>query len=79
MKSYLSYQSTNDRFWNENIPIDWEIKRIGSVFTQRNEKVSDEDYEPLSVTKKGIFPQWENVSKNFLLFNCKFILFNILM
>lgn len=76
MKSYLSYQSTNDRFWNENIPTDWEIKRIGSVFSQRNEKVSDEDYEPLSVTKKGIFPQWENVSKSDSHDNRKLVLKN---
>ena len=64
MKIYPSYESTNDRFWNNDIPSNWGMKRIGSVFTQRNEKVSDTDYEPLSVTKKGIFPQWENVSKS---------------
>ena len=76
MKIYPSYESTNDRFWNNDIPSNWGIKRIGSVFTQRNEKVSDTDYEPLSVTKKGIFPQWENVSKSDSHDNRKLVLKN---
>ena len=76
MKLYPSYESTNDRFWNKDIPSNWGMKRIGSVFTQRNEKVSDTDYEPLSVTKKGIFLQWENVSKSDSHDNRKLVLKN---
>ncbi|MCA9328586.1 restriction endonuclease subunit S, partial [Candidatus Saccharibacteria bacterium] len=33
------------------------------LFRQRNEKVSDKDYEPLSVTKLGIVPQLEDAAK----------------
>lgn len=58
-----NFKNTNGEFWKEEIPEDWELRRIGSIFTERSQKVSDKDYEPLSVTKKGIFPQWENVSK----------------
>jgi type I restriction enzyme, S subunit len=76
MKLYPSYESTHDGFWNSDIPSNWEIKRIGSVFTQRNKKVSDKDYEPLSVTKKGIFPQWENVLKSDSHDNRKLVLMN---
>lgn len=39
------------------------MKRLGSFFFERKEKVSDKDYAPLSVTKQGIFPQLENVAK----------------
>lgn len=45
------------------IPSHWEVKRLGSFFFERKEKVSDKDYAPLSVTKQGIFPQLENVAK----------------
>ena len=36
---------------------------MGSYFSERHVKVSDKDYAPLSVTKLGVFPQWENVAK----------------
>ena len=40
--------------WLGDIPPDWEVTRISSLFAERNEKVNDVDYPPLSVTKKGI-------------------------
>ena len=40
--------------WIGEIPNDWEVKKIASVYKERTEKVSDKDYEPLSVTKKGV-------------------------
>jgi len=49
--------------WLGNIPIEWERTRLGSRFIERKEKVSDKDFEPLSVTKKGILPQLENAAK----------------
>lgn len=50
--------------WLNEIPKHWELKRLGSKFTQRKEKVSDKDFEPLSVTKNGILPQLANVAKS---------------
>ena len=49
--------------WIGEIPVDWELIKIGSIFRCRNEKVNDTDYPPLSVTKNGIVPQMENVAK----------------
>lgn len=43
--------------WIGTIPQDWQLSKIGSLYTQRNEKVSDKDYQPLSVTMQGILPQ----------------------
>ncbi|WP_226389195.1 restriction endonuclease subunit S [Penaeicola halotolerans] len=47
----------------KHLPAHWDSFRIGSVFVERTEKVSDEDYAPLSVTMKGVVPQLENVAK----------------
>lgn len=49
--------------WLGEIPAEWQMLRIGQLFSQRNEKVSDKDFEPLSVTKKGIVPQLEDAAK----------------
>ncbi|HFI0403702.1 TPA: restriction endonuclease subunit S [Streptococcus suis] len=49
--------------WIGQIPEGWEIRKIGSMYSERSEKVSDKDYPPLSVTKKGILPQVEGVAK----------------
>ena len=38
--------------------------KIDSLFQERKTKVSDKDYAPLSVTKKGILPQLENAAKS---------------
>ena len=50
--------------WLDKIPKDWSISRIDKEFKVRNEKVSDKEYPPLSVTKQGILPQLENVAKS---------------
>lgn len=49
--------------WIGAIPSDWELTKIGSVYDERNIKVSDEDYPPLSVTKQGVVPQLETAAK----------------
>lgn len=63
MNTYTTYQPTNIT-WLGDIPSHWELKRIAGFFTERRQKVSDKDFSPLSVTKHGIFPQWENVAKS---------------
>lgn len=50
--------------WIGEIPEDWELNPISVYFYNRNEKVSDYDYEPLSVTKKGVVPQLEDAAKS---------------
>lgn len=49
--------------WIGEIPATWTLSKIGSLYTQRNEKVSDKDFAPLSVTMKGIVPQLETAAK----------------
>ena len=49
--------------WIGEIPVDWKLSKIGSVYDERKEKVSDKDLAPLSVTKQGIVPQLETAAK----------------
>lgn len=60
--------------WIGNIPDDWKIYKIGSLFKSRNEKVSDTDYPPLSVSKGGVVPQMEGVAKSDASDNRKLVL-----
>lgn len=49
--------------WIGMIPEHWEVKKIRSCFSERREKVSDKDFDPLSVSKMGITPQLETAVK----------------
>lgn len=50
--------------WIGRIPENWNIKPIGSCFKERNERVSDYNWKPLSVTKQGIVEQLETAAKS---------------
>ena len=63
MEKYEHYKDSGEK-WLGQVPSHWEVKRLGSYFTERRVKVSDKDFAALSVTKKGIFPQLENVAKS---------------
>lgn len=66
MRKYKPYGEYKDsgQNWIGQIPNHWSALRIGSVFDERREKVSDKDFKPLSVTKNGIVPQLENAAKS---------------
>lgn len=49
--------------WLGKLPSHWDTSRINGVYELRVQKVSDNDYPPLSVTKQGILPQLETVAK----------------
>jgi len=49
--------------WIGEIPEEWEVQPLGNFFNERKEKVSDLDFEPLSVTKNGIVKQLDNAAK----------------
>lgn len=49
--------------WISEIPMHWEISRLGNYFNERIEIVNDTEYPPLSVTMKGIVPQLDHVAK----------------
>lgn len=50
--------------WIGYIPTTWETTKIGLVYQERNEKVSDLEYQPLSVTMRGILPQLDSAAKS---------------
>ena len=62
MKTYDSYKDSGIE-WIGELPSNWKVRQIRSLFQERKEVVSDKDYEPLSVTKKGIVKQLDNVAK----------------
>lgn len=49
--------------WLGIIPCHWNLTRIANLYKVRNQKVSDKDFPPLSVTMKGIVPQLETAAK----------------
>ena len=51
------YEAYKDGGWLGDVPSSWNLVRISSLYDSRNEKVSDKDYPPLSVTMQGILPQ----------------------
>ncbi|MGQ7856905.1 restriction endonuclease subunit S [Pedobacter sp. WC2501] len=63
LKKYDAYKDSGVE-WLGEIPEGWELTRLGTRFEERRTKVSDKDYEPLSVTKNGILPQLDNAAKS---------------
>lgn len=62
MPKYDAYKDSGAG-WVGCIPESWSLTRLGSHFVERRTKVSDTDYQPLSVTKNGILPQLDNAAK----------------
>lgn len=50
--------------WLGEVPAGWGFDRFGAFFALRNERVSDEEYAPLSVTMGGVVPQLSHVAKS---------------
>lgn len=65
-KEYRPYSEYKDSDvqWIGKIPASWKQEKISTVFEFSNEKVSDEDFEALSVTYGGIKKQLENAAKS---------------
>lgn len=59
----MAIMSSDNAYWLGKVPEDWRVSRIGDYYTLRNEKVSDVDYPPLSVTMKGVVPQLATAAK----------------
>lgn len=60
---YDSYISTPEAIWFSAVPNEWRATKMRAVFSERNEKVSDKDFAPLSVGKMGVVPQLETAVK----------------
>ena len=61
-KAYPEYKDSGVE-WLGDIPAHWNIKRLGQLFEERREKVSDKEYPALSVTMQGIVPQLGTAAK----------------
>ena len=62
MKRYDRYKDSGVQ-WIGEIPEHWEAKKIRTCFKERREKVSDKEFEALSVSKNGITPQLDTAVK----------------
>ncbi|PTN48782.1 type I restriction endonuclease subunit S [Achromobacter xylosoxidans] len=62
MPRYPKYKDSGVA-WLGQVPHHWTVRRLGSCFEERREKVSDKDFPPLSVTKLGVVPQLESAAK----------------
>jgi len=62
--------------WLGEFPAHWDLKRLGGLFEERNETVSENDYIPLSVTMKGIVLQLESAAKTIHVDNRKKVCVN---
>ena len=60
---YYSKMKDSGAAWLKDIPDDWKVSQLGSLYVPRNERVSDKDYPPLSVTMKGVVPQLSSAAK----------------
>lgn len=49
--------------WIGMIPAHWEVTKIRTLYAERTQKVSDKDFEPLSVSKQGVTLQLEGAVK----------------
>lgn len=63
MSKYKYYKETPEAVWYKAIPKDWKSTKLRELFTERNTKVSDRDYEALSVGKMGVVPQLDTAVK----------------
>ena len=62
MQKYSEYMAVPAP-WLGELPSHWDAKKIGALFSERKTKVSDKDYQPLSVAKIGVVPQLETAVK----------------
>src|SRR5690606_33203462 len=60
--TYESYVDSGVE-WLGCVPTSWELKRLGSLFNERRSKVSDQEFQALSVTRNGVVPQLESAAK----------------
>lgn len=54
---YNNYINTPSAVWFQSVPDTWRSAKMRELFSERNTKVSDKDYQALSVGKMGVVPQ----------------------
>lgn len=63
LKGYDKYVSSLEANWYLKIPSTWKSTKMRTLFTERITKVSDKDFQALSVGKMGVVPQLEDAVK----------------
>lgn len=63
MKKYNRTILSPKAIWFDSLPSNWQATKMRELFSERNEKVSDKDFLPLSVGKMGVVPQLETAVK----------------
>ena len=63
MKRYEKVISSPQAIWFESLPNGWRATKIRELFSERNTKVSDKEFEPLSVGKMGVVHQLDTAVK----------------
>lgn len=63
MKRYVKVISTPQAVWFKCLPNGWRATKIRELFSERNTKVSDKEFEPLSIGKMGVVPQLDTAVK----------------
>ncbi len=64
MKLVINLLTENTVEWYGILPKNWNVSKIGELYSERKTKVSDTEYPPLSVTMKGIVPQLATAAKS---------------
>ncbi len=64
LNRYPKYKPTGIA-WLPEVPEGWEVRKVRQHFRLRSEKVSEQDYPPLSVAKVGVVPQLADVAISF--------------
>lgn len=62
-KKYDKYTCTPEVVWYSSIPHTWNSTKMRKIFSERTTKVSDRDYQALSVGKMGVVPQLDTAVK----------------
>lgn len=63
LKGYEKYVSSLEANWYLKIPSTWKRTKMRTLFKERITKVSDKDFQALSVGKMGVVPQLEGAVK----------------
>ena len=63
MKRYVKEISTPQAVWFNYLPNGWRATKIRELFSERNIKVSDKEFEPLSIGRMGVVPQLDTAVK----------------
>lgn len=63
MKRYNNYSNVQQAVWFTSVPSGWHATKMRELFSERNAKVSDKEFQALSVGQMGVVPQLDTAVK----------------